>query len=305
MELTKRISKPTIIITSLGRTGTKFFQVLLENVMPDSTALHEPDVLNIFEYQGLMNRLNQINEQVKESGFVNLFLRKPLGLWSIISISDKRMRGELDSDTAINLLINQRKKFITAQKGSVYIESNIGYYGILDLLDEVFEQYRAVFIVRDGRDWVRSHMNWGQMYGKGFIQSLYAHLWPTAVEFNLMEAGGWQELSRFEKLCWSWGTLNRLAIDKINNDPFTRLVLFEDIFLQQDRYHKLQSTLSFLSSINERLEIKKDTLSGWLDKRIHESCDSFPTWSEWSGSQKSYFLRVCGSLMDDLGYDID
>jgi hypothetical protein len=79
------ITKPTIIITSLGRTGTKFFQLLFEEIVPDSTSLHEPDYLNFGQYRGWGERIRQVVRQLRESGVSNLVVRKSLGKWSLIS----------------------------------------------------------------------------------------------------------------------------------------------------------------------------------------------------------------------------
>ena len=57
------IEKPTIIITSIGRTGTKFFGDLFREIIPDSTSLHEPDFLKVIRYRGAFERIRQIIKQ--------------------------------------------------------------------------------------------------------------------------------------------------------------------------------------------------------------------------------------------------
>ncbi len=82
------IDKPSIIITSLGRTGTKFFADFFADIIPESTSLHEPDIFNFSLKKG--KGLKYLNKQLRESDFKNLILKKALGKWSLVSLSDKR-----------------------------------------------------------------------------------------------------------------------------------------------------------------------------------------------------------------------
>ncbi len=297
-----KIKKPTIIITSLGRTGTKFFQVMLGELLPGSFAVHEPDVFNYFQYQGLGNRLKEVYQQVRVAGFFNLLVKKPLGTWNITAISDARIKGEIDSTTALNRLIRQRAKFIFSQTGSLYIESSIGYYGILDLLNGAFESYRAVYLIRDGREWVRSNMNWGQMYGKSPLQGVFAHQWPTGDDLADVNRLDWQHMSRFEKLCWAWANLNNHALKAARKDQQVMVVRFEDIFQAEDRVINLRDLLSFLSEISGEIPGNNLDLEGWLSRQIHPGQGGFPAWENWSMDQRRIFEKHCGQLWADLGY---
>jgi hypothetical protein len=296
------IEKPTIIVTSLGRTGTKFFQALFETVVPDSTSVHEPDVFNIVQYRGWSERVRRAIAQVKNFGAYNLFIRKTLGKWSLIALSDARVRGELGYAEAVERVLEQRRKFVFAQSGSIYIEASIGYYGLIDVLETVYACHRIAYIVRDGRDWVRSHMNWGEMYGKGKIRSLIAHTWPAATDLKGDSyAMSWNSMSRFERLCWAWSRLNEYALETVENNPTARPFFFEDIFRSNDRYQHLEDMVQFLVNFQGIGEIK-GSLEGWLDRKIHGSTNQFPKWEDWTTEQKNQFSVLCGPLMKELGY---
>ena len=298
----KKIEKPTIIITSLGRTGTKFFKALFESQLSEACSLHEPDVFNYFQYKKGKERISQVKIQLKEVGLFNLLIRKPLGHWSLINISDDRVCGSVDFSSALRKVHNQRYSFVNKVEGSPYIESNAGYYGLLDIIGQVYDQYRVVYIVRDGRDWIQSKINWGQMYGKGKLQRIFAHTWPTAHECGEVTLDVWNSMPRFEKLCWAWVKLNEFALNAIGDNPYIKLVKFEDIFYGEDRYQNLSELLGFLMSFdNPELSTIK-SVDGWLDKRIHESKERFPKWVDWSSDQKEYFDSVCGPLMEKLNY---
>lgn len=297
------IEKPTILITSLGRTGTQFFQAFFRSLLPQSTSLHEPDVINIFQYKGWQNRLKQVFIQSNESGFFNLLIRKPLGKWSLIALSDARFRNELEYTAAVRQIISQRHQFVINQKGHIYVEANIGYYGLIDVVSDVYANYKIAYVIRDGRSWIRSHMNWGQMYKKGKIRSLFAHTWPRASEIkgDLFEKQ-WKSLSRFERLCWAWTKLNKYALRTVQTNEDAKLFRFEDIFNSPDRFMHFNEMIQFLMANLEYEPLPPETLEGWLNNKIHKSQVSFPAWNDWTIEQKEFFDTTCGALMNEVGY---
>lgn len=301
------IRKPTIIITSLGRTGTKFFYTLFQKIIPNGTSLHEPDVFNIVQYQRTGERIREIIKQIRESGAYNFIIRKSLGKWSLVKLSDVRVRGGLDYTTTVQQVLSQRKDFVHSRNGDIYIESSLAYYGLIDVLPDVYEHHRVAYIIRDGRDWVQSWVNWGDlyggMYGKGRIGRVFGHNWPTASEmkedpYKLK----WVSMSRFEKLCWAWNRLNKYAIEQIGKNPSARLVRFEDIFKSDNRYEYLEELVRFLGTLPLIEPIAPNSLEGLLDEQVHKSTPQFPLWEEWPAHHKQYFKTVCGSLMEELGY---
>jgi hypothetical protein len=300
------ISKPVIIITSLGRTGTQFFATLFKELLPNATALHEPDVFNFFQYEGTRERIRQTFKQVRSVGFYNLFVRKALGDGSIIELSDARVRGKLSDRETVRQLMKQRCSFVNSRGGYLYVESNAGYYGLMDVLSEVFEHYRSAYIVRDGRGWVRSKMNWGQMYNKGKVRAIFAHTWPTALDIESDPyRSEWNSMSRFERICWAWTRLNKYALGTVQENPNARIFRFEDIFKSKDRYQHLAELVDFVTYMPGVAPVPTKALDGWLDHQIHKSSGDFPAWPEWSTQHKQQFVEICGPLMEELGYELD
>jgi hypothetical protein len=37
--------------------------------------------------------------------------------------------------------------------------------------------------------------------------------------------------------------------------------------------------------------------------KIHGSAEKFPSWEQWTETQKKQFIEICGPLMKRLGYD--
>jgi hypothetical protein len=296
------IEKPTILITSLGRTGTEFFARLFAEILPDSTSIHEPD---IFQNTGVGNKWGHYFQQVRRAGIWRMVILKALGKWTLVKLSDAKFLGHLDPRQAIDGLSAQRRSFIHHAPGSIYVEANIGYYGLLDITPQVFREHRAVYIVRDGRDWIRSHMNWGEFYGKRGVRKLISHNWPAASDLPLDPfAGKWKKLSRFEQLCWAWGRLNEYALDMLSKNPHARVFHFEKIFSGEGRYQILDELVSFTASLHS-IDIKRiGSTKDRLEHRTHQSSEGFPIWEKWTKDQQSTFYEICGFLMEKLGYKI-
>lgn len=294
------IEKPSILITSLGRTGTEFFGKFFSAILPDATSLHEPD---IFQNTGMENKWGHFHQQVRRAGVWNMVVRKAFGQWTLVKISDDKFLGRFDAGRAAQELLAHRKTFIRRQPGSVYVEANIGYYGVLDVTPQVFRSHRAIYIIRDGRDWVRSHMNWGEFYNKKGFRKLIAHNWPPASAVPTDPyAEQWDNLSRFEKLCWAWARLNTYAFKTLAGNPNVRVFKFENIFTGDDRYKTVNELIQFATSQPGIDPARVGDSSGWLERRSHQSADGFPAWEQWSSGQKEFFKKVCGDLMEETGY---
>jgi len=290
-----KIEKPTIIITSLGRTGTKFFTLLFRELLPHATILHDPDRINSRE---------SILRQMKESGMMNLFVWRTLGRWRLVSVSDKRVTGALDERQALSELMRQRANFIENKPGSVYVESNSSFYGLLDLLPKAFNRHRVVYLVRDGRTWVRSQMNWNVLYADwGYLKKRLSHRWPTAEEMpEDPYYERWPFMSRFERICWAWSRLNQFALRGVENNPHTRVFRFEDIFNSEADHEPLETLIGFALTLTDWESGDLPYERAWLNRKVHESVEGFPEWRDWSREQKGQFWGICGSLMEELGY---
>lgn len=300
------IEKPTIIITSLGRTGTLFFTALFKEIIPDGTSLHEPDYLNFGQYRGTRERIRQVIRQLHESGVSNLIVKKYLlGRWNLLKLSDARLRRKLGYDEAVQQVLSQRRGFVHSRKGSVYIESSAAYRGLVDVLKDVYQHHRAIYIIRDGRDWVQSMINFSILYNHGRIRGLVHHPGPTPMDIeNDPYQSKWKTMSRFEKLCWAWVRLNSYALGTVQQNPNARIFRFEDIFKSKNKYQHLEDLVRFATSLPGVESGVSFSLEGWLDRKIHKSIVKFPAWPEWSLEHKQQFRAICTPLMTELDYEI-
>jgi len=298
------IDKPSIIITSLGRTGTLFITNLYREIFTEGTVLHEPDYFNFGQYRKAKSIMDMIGRQINEAGFKNIVLKKILGQWSVVDISHQRMLGRISRSQAAQRLINQRAEFIQSRKGLVYVESSSAWFGLMDVLGDVFPVHRGFYIIRNGIDWVRSKMNFGNIYNKGFFRSMISYSWPTALDFkNDLYHTRWTNMTRFERICWAWTRMNEYGIHCVSENPTARIVKFEDIFQSPDRLDHLMNFISYSVEIMEDRKVNYRDLVDLLDKKIHTSSGEFPTWKDWSDSQKAQFKDICGDLMEKFEYE--
>lgn len=297
------INKPTIIITSLGRTGSKFFTALFNDILFDCRSLHEPDVIHARFDEGTGDFLRASRDKLWEVGWKYLFLQKSMGRFSLVKLSDSRLTGTLSAEIAVEKILEQRKDFVLNQPRSTYLESSFSFYGLVDLLPKVFTNHRAAYIIRDGRDWVQSFYNWGKIYGKSRIRRFVGHNWLTADNFlDDPYCGHWKDMSRFERLCWAWNRLNRYALKSVSLNPYARLFRFEELFLSSEKYDYLSEFVAFLTEVHGGSA--NLYLEGRLDKKIHESVKLLPDWPEWSDEEIGIFLKHCKKLMLELSYEI-
>ena len=299
----QKIEKPTILITSLGRTGTEFFSKFFAGIIPDCTSLHEPDIVQNI---GVENKLAHFAQQVHRAGIWRMVVLKAIGKWTLVKLSDSRVMGTLENRSESKKLYNQRNGFINKMPGEVYVEANIGYYGLLDITPEVFTTHKAIFIVRDGRDWIRSHLSWGEFYGKSGIRKLFSHNWPTAKDIPRDPYNEkWDTLTRFEQMCWAWTRLNDYALRTISKNQNAMVFQFEKLFLGEEKYQVLNKLVSFSTSLPGIDTAHLGKASGWLERKSHQSSLNFPSWEKWPKKQKKQFKTICGAQMQKLGYNID
>ncbi len=294
------INKPTIIIASGGRTGTKFFSDLLGCLIDNSVAFHEPERLT-----GLHPKyFKEIIFVVKNFGLYKPTVKKMMGEWGITSISNKRIMGGITQKEAAQLLIQERENFIDSFPQRVYIESSYHYYGLIDIIPKAFKYQRVVYIIRDGRDWVRSHINKTKWYSWR-----NPHTWFKTIIHppkNDPYHKKWKNMSPFAKLCWMWTTINQYAFESIKKNPGAKLFYFEDIFESNNKYENLERLIDFVTDFGDfRIPYNKELLKGSLEKKVNKPKKySFPAWPNWTQEQKRQFNEICGETMKGLGYPI-
>ncbi len=296
--LDNAIRKPCIFITSGGRTGTLFLADLLRDLIPACDAFHEPDVLKEPLRQWLAVSLMYFDPVYLTLGRLSRFL-------CMRKLSIDRQRRLAPPDYAARAVARMRRRFVASLGGKIYAEANPQMWGLIDVLPAVFPNSTTLFFVRDGRQWVRSWLAfWGGRYGPRDIVGrlglgrLSAKMFPEDPWH-----GAWDGFDLFEKQCWLWVATNRFAMDGLARNPHGRMWKYEDLFLGDDRYRNLRELMDFVTTFPDGTHVAYGSVDGALERRAHASQpERFPDWPDWSDRQVAQFQRICGPLMDELGY---
>jgi hypothetical protein len=254
----------SVLLLSTGRTGTMFFAELFRELLASADVYHEA---------GERSRLINILTNAHLAGL--LPMGAPLWAWR--------------RSIAPNL---------HACKKAFYIDSNNQLYGLVPLKPDLYPNLKIVHIVRDPREYVRSHINWAKHRLKSFVANHLIPFWqPNAFLLGEMGFAEWLKASRFERFAWIWDFKNRFIESLDRPDiPYLRLY-FEDFFNGHAPQEQFNVALTFIglprmSGIVERFQRPVNPNKG----------QSFPAWPDWSPSQCGQLHKRCGKTMQRYGY---
>ncbi|MCU0679092.1 MAG: hypothetical protein MUC28_01430 [Planctomycetes bacterium] len=296
------IQKPVIIISSLGRTGTTFLADFFKKNYPSAFSVHEPGVIDFANFKTI-----DALKIIKHYGVINTVINKIIGKHGIIYISNQRIAGLIRLEKAAENIINLRSSYINSFNNKIYIESNYHYYGCLDVLPLVFSEFKAVYLIRDPREWVRSSINKNGLYHR---KDIHQHLRnrPTPILFNDQKyIYKWKKMNQFAKLCWAWSYLNEYAMASVKNIPQIKICLFEDLFINKDKIDNLFELIYFLTHLSASSESQTENLKMALKIALTEKVNrpptyEFPRWPQWQPKEAKTLHEICGGLMAKLGY---
>lgn len=160
------------------------------------------------------------------------------------------------------------------------VTSDLRYHA--EELRAAFPDAPIVHLVRDPRAVVRSIMD--RLHYKDDSRGPRA-LRPSRAPHV------WDDLSRFEKVCWLWADGNRAA--RTGADLTVRI---EDIASSQKAYNRLLEALG----LHPVREIKHRR--SFRPRYNTTKSRRFPPWEEWSTQQIDDFARICGEEMALSGY---
>jgi hypothetical protein len=294
-----KIIKPSILLISAGRTGTLFFSRMFRQCVSQIDSFHMPD--KISDYRSLASWKEQFNN----FGVVNSTFKRLTGKFGMRFVSDKALSGRLGRQKCIDLLYQHRYRFVMRQPHLYYAESNPTLYGVISCINEVWDNARVIYVVRNGYDWVRSHFNWGAWYGENkFMNLLVRRLEPDFLNSDPYWSC-WKNFSRFEKLCWAWYRINSKAWKDIQNMKNARWFKFEAIFHQESDNSRFKELLNFAFESIDKAHYCIDDCLAMRGKKVHRSKNqALSTPDQWSKEMLSAFRKLCGNLMESLNYKV-
>ncbi len=255
----------SILILSTGRTGTKFLAKTLQILLPQAAVFHEG---------GEKSRLVNILSHAQLVGIIPEKL--PFYAWKMAILPGLRQAQE---------------------KKSIYIDANNHLYVFAIMNKDLYPSLKIIHIVRDPRDYIRSHINWSRSRLKSFIANYLTPFWqPSGFLMGDMSLSNWRDLSRLEKYAWIWVFKNRYIqqLETVNT-PYLR-VRFEDLFHSNDPGSVLNTMLSFID-----VKIEGD-LNLYFNKTINASKVNIQSWPTWNAEICKKINIICGELMELYGY---
>ncbi len=234
-------------IFSLGRSGTQLFSSLL-NKDPKASVFHEPLRRDTIEY------MRSFSDNYNYDGYVKFRMKY---IQSYVSHKNIKAYGEVNS---------------VLRRHACAIMTDI-------------PNVKGLYLIRDGRDVVRSMMSRGAMLNHWFYKKMIPqHDDPY---FN-----AWHSMSQFEKCCWVWASENAMLYKQ-----FGPALKFE--ILMKD-YKYLQSNLLDVLHLNISKETwKKEILTKSENSTKQFLCEPY---GNWPTTWKDSFWEICGDMMQKHGY---
>jgi hypothetical protein len=266
-----------VAIVSTGRTGTKALATHLTAAYPNVLALHEP----------------------------------PPTRFTLRRASNKALCGRISRDRLTKILTRHRRALASIPQ-TVYVESNPGLSGFLDVLGDVFPNLQILHVVRDPRTYVASALNWGVFSGlKGLMVSVVPYWLPKPqhlrdAPFSRDPKGSassetltHSQMSPIQRLAWHWKLVNEF-LDRgqaLYGDRYHR-IKFEDLFARDG------SGFAWFADW-AALPPKPDLAAAANAENVNASkAGQARKFQDWPDDQKRSLLHYCAPLMQSYGYDL-
>lgn len=210
-----------------------------------------------------------------------------------------------------------------AKQVPLHGEKDVTYAPFIRYLHEELD-CKFVFLKRDGRDVVRSLLDWhnrkfGSIYREcrdpgdltagalAAAAALPVHL-DTSDYSRPRPARGdalfekWEQLSRFEMCAYYWARINDLYLDELERIPAAAWTTLDYTAPTADGIVRVAGFLGLAG-------ISKDAVQEMLDRRINSLQErgdtagvAFPNWRAWSPELQSTFDALAAGTMARLGY---
>lgn len=267
----KKDELPSTFILSTGRTGTHFFSHFFKENFQGVHALHEPG-------------------------------------WDIFDINREYLLGNIQHEEAVDLLALYRMNVLRKVRKEgfeYYVESNPNIAYMVPVIRSLFPQCRIVHIVRNGIDYVRSMYSrrHNLKKGKGLAftpkdsrKRLRADYFPDDPYSDK-----WEEIDRFQRICWNWTKKDGLIREQVKKDPQARTFKFEDLFLEKKP--KVWKELITFMEVEDLVFSMEDALGYVGTTKSNQVADyKIGDWADWPEEKKKAFVRIAGEHMQEYGY---
>jgi hypothetical protein len=252
------------IIVSTGRTGTKFFYSIVNQIV-GCLAKHEP---------------------------------KPIG-----NVEGVRfLKGELTIGELEKFLLKGRHvEYKVLQSNSLknYFESNGGLTFYVNMLHRIFPKLRIVHIIRDPRDFVCSGCS--RVDSTGNIVYMKEENW--LIKSNELPKdkyfSEWNGMEMPERFMWIWNLKNEYILNAASQLNHIKTFRFEDLMHKNSSKFEMLNFLMF-DRYNSELD---EALNNHQKQELNSTKTFlFPEYENWSNELKIKLELHCGGLMKKFNY---
>ena len=236
-------------VFALGRSGTQFLSRTL-NQHPSTRVLHEPTKRDTIEYARSFSKDYNFNKYA--NGYRKKYLQNHLH------------KHPVDHYGEVNSILRRHAAALL----------------------KAIPNSKGLYMIRDGRDVVRSMMSRALFTDEWFHQTIH----PSENDPYLED---WQQWGAFEKCCWLWASENVLLKHALGK-AFRLEQLLNDYDYFKD--HILSPT---------GLDISQPVWESQREVKSmnHTRAYTAPHYSEWSKEWQTTFWDICGEVMQENGYE--
>lgn len=194
----------------------------------------------------------------------------------------------------------------------IYGDKNLNYLYFIEEMKHLWH-CKFIFLVRDGREVVRSAMNWDKKYpGRNYNRyEDHPDSKITQPEEDFWDFGrirplagdkifkNWKSMELFEKFAWSWNEYNKILLDHIEK-------LDQDDYLLLDMNNIEEKDIYQVFEFLNLRGYKKTDIHKMLKSKINttplKESEVFPHWSGWDTNLTGKFEFYASEMMERIGY---
>jgi len=259
-------------IVSTGRTGTLFFESLLNTLDNQIVCYHEPEP-------------------------------------DLYDIAIEKYRWQLEHDKLKEIVIKSREKYLlkaVKDTKSYYIESNNNLSFLINEINSIYKNVKFIVLVRDPRTYVVSALNKSPLNNNKLTfydkEDHRDRLKPSDFK-NDPYADTWNNLKRFEKISWFWNKCNSFLYEFHSSYGNSLLLKYEDIFALdlETRKTNLLKVFNFIGV--EASEVNwEDLLKKSFTKTNKTVEGNTPDHNNWNKKDKDSLLEITKPMRTVLNY---
>ncbi len=180
-----------------------------------------------------------------------------------------------------------------AVEGREYAECSLVTSYALPALREAFPEARFIWLVRDGREVVASHLQLAAMNPE-LQQELNYEIFQCQFGldwFGEMTREEWLALPELDKCCWYWAKTHMFIKEGLKNLPGQQWIQ-----LHLEHLNEEKALLKERFNLPIERTLKAPVVNQGFSRYGRKRCG----WREWTPENRETFIRVCGPMMDEL-----